>query len=158
MKIIFFENSYTKCGEETGPKPFSKKSKLRISLDQQPEILQFFYCMAKSRTTKIYLTQGADHLLLPYMKLCKKSKVGLELESQQKIFCMISEEKYGYLCFLAPGPGPQPRPQFVFDGPGPKFVFDGPGPQFVFTGPGPQCVRLFFVLQLKFVIVTCLLI
>ena len=31
---IFFEKSYTKCGKDTTPRPFSKKSKLSISLDQ----------------------------------------------------------------------------------------------------------------------------
>ena len=31
---IFLEKSYTKCGGETIPEPFSKKSKLSISLDQ----------------------------------------------------------------------------------------------------------------------------
>ena len=35
MRNIFLEKSYTKCGGETIPKPFSKKSKLSISLDQQ---------------------------------------------------------------------------------------------------------------------------
>ena len=30
----FLEKSYTKCGRETIPRPFSKKSKLSISLDQ----------------------------------------------------------------------------------------------------------------------------
>ena len=34
MRKIFLEKSYPKCGEETSPKPFSKKSKLSISLDQ----------------------------------------------------------------------------------------------------------------------------
>ena len=33
MKNIFFNKSYIKCGEETIPRPFSKKSKLNISLD-----------------------------------------------------------------------------------------------------------------------------
>ena len=46
MKTFFFEKSYTKYGEETIPRPFSKKSKLRISLIN---ILKFytvcFYCM-----------------------------------------------------------------------------------------------------------------
>ena len=31
---IFLEKLYTKCGGETIPKPFSKKSKLSIPLDQ----------------------------------------------------------------------------------------------------------------------------
>ena len=33
MKNIFVEKSYTKCDGETIPRPFSKKSKLSISLD-----------------------------------------------------------------------------------------------------------------------------
>ena len=31
---IFLEKSYTKCGGETSPRPFSEKLKLSISLDQ----------------------------------------------------------------------------------------------------------------------------
>ena len=34
MRNIFSEKSYTKCGGETIPSPFSKKSKLSLSLDQ----------------------------------------------------------------------------------------------------------------------------
>ena len=34
MRNIFFEKSYTKCGGETSPRPFSEKLKLSISLDQ----------------------------------------------------------------------------------------------------------------------------
>ena len=34
MGNIFVEKSYTKCGGETIPRPFSKKSKMSISLDQ----------------------------------------------------------------------------------------------------------------------------
>ena len=34
LRNIFLEKSYTKCGGETIPRPFSKKSKLSISLDQ----------------------------------------------------------------------------------------------------------------------------
>ena len=34
MRKIFLEQSYPKCGGETSPKPFSKESKLSISLDQ----------------------------------------------------------------------------------------------------------------------------
>ena len=33
MKNIFLEKSYAKCGGETIPRPFSKKSKLSLSLD-----------------------------------------------------------------------------------------------------------------------------
>ena len=34
MRIVFLENSYTKYGGENIPRPFPKKSKLSISLDQ----------------------------------------------------------------------------------------------------------------------------
>ena len=34
LRNIFLEKSYTKCGGETIPRPFSKKSKLSISVDQ----------------------------------------------------------------------------------------------------------------------------
>ena len=34
MGNIFLEKSYTKCGGETSPRPFSEKLKLSISLDQ----------------------------------------------------------------------------------------------------------------------------
>ena len=33
MRNIFLEKSYIKCGRETIPRPFPKKSKLSISLD-----------------------------------------------------------------------------------------------------------------------------
>ena len=34
MRNISVEKFYAKCGEETIPRPFSKKTKLSISLDQ----------------------------------------------------------------------------------------------------------------------------
>ena len=34
MRNIFLEKLYSKCGGETTPIPFSKKSKLSLSLDQ----------------------------------------------------------------------------------------------------------------------------
>ena len=37
MGNIFLEKSFTKCGGETSPRPFSKKSKLSISLHQEYE-------------------------------------------------------------------------------------------------------------------------
>ena len=39
IKNIFLEKSYTKYGGETSPRPFSKKLKLSLSLDQQSEYL-----------------------------------------------------------------------------------------------------------------------
>ena len=52
---IFLENSYTKCGKETIPRPFLKKSKLSISLNQLPKILySLFLLYAKLRTIQLY--------------------------------------------------------------------------------------------------------
>ena len=39
MRNIFLEKSYTNFGRETSPRLFKKKTKLRISLDQQFEDL-----------------------------------------------------------------------------------------------------------------------
>ena len=39
MMDIFLKKSSTKYGEETIPRPFSKKSKLSISLGQQSKVL-----------------------------------------------------------------------------------------------------------------------
>ena len=55
MKNIFIEKPYTKYGGETSPRPFSKKLKLSISLDQQFEFLfSSFYCISKWMTTTMY--------------------------------------------------------------------------------------------------------
>ena len=40
---IFLDKPYIKCVVKTSPKPFSKKSKLSMSLDQQLEVLQSLF-------------------------------------------------------------------------------------------------------------------
>ena len=46
FRNILFEKLYTKRGGETIPGPFSKKSKLSISLDQYSKVLCIlFYCL-----------------------------------------------------------------------------------------------------------------
>ena len=44
---IFLEKSYIKCGEETIPRHFSKKSKLSESLDQQSSVLQLVFVVGQ---------------------------------------------------------------------------------------------------------------
>ena len=39
MRNTFLKKSYVKCGEETIPRPFSKRSKLNKSLDQKSQVL-----------------------------------------------------------------------------------------------------------------------
>ena len=80
MTNIFFRKSYTKCGGETSPGPFSETLKLSISLNQLSRVLySLFLLYAKSRTIEIYWNQAADHLLLPHVRLFYKTKRGLEL-------------------------------------------------------------------------------
>ena len=43
MRNIFLEKSYTECGRETIPRPFSKKSKSSISLDQYSKVLYILF-------------------------------------------------------------------------------------------------------------------
>ena len=51
MCNIFLEKSYTKCGGETILRPFSKKWKLSISLDQYSKVLHILFLLfAKFRT------------------------------------------------------------------------------------------------------------
>ena len=45
MRNIFLEKSYTKCGEETSPTPFSEKLKWSISLDQLPKVLYSLFLL-----------------------------------------------------------------------------------------------------------------
>ena len=53
LKNIFLEKSYTKCGGETIPRPFLKKSKLSMSPDQYSKVLYvLFLLFAKLRTIK----------------------------------------------------------------------------------------------------------
>ena len=54
MRNIFIEKSYIKCGGETILRPFSKKSKLSISLDQQFKVLySLFLLYANLRAIEI---------------------------------------------------------------------------------------------------------
>ena len=45
VRNIFQEKSCIKGGRETSPRPFSKKSKLRISLDELSEILPTLFLL-----------------------------------------------------------------------------------------------------------------
>ena len=55
MRNVFLEKSYKKCGGETSPRPFYKKSKLSISLDQLSKSLyRLFLLYAKLRAIEIY--------------------------------------------------------------------------------------------------------
>ena len=55
MRNIFLEKSFAKCDGETIPRPFAKKSKLNIPLDEQFKVLySLFLFHAKFRAIRIY--------------------------------------------------------------------------------------------------------
>ena len=67
---MFFEKSYAKCNRDTISRPFSKTSKLSMSLDKFSKVsnsLSLWY--AKLRTIRTHWNQAADHLLLAHIKL-----------------------------------------------------------------------------------------
>ena len=71
-----------KCGGNTSPRPFSKKSKLSIALDQQSKVLYSLFLLYVQVQGYRSLLKGAEHLLLPHIKLFfffKKKKKGMEL-------------------------------------------------------------------------------
>ena len=49
MRKIFLKKSYTKCGGEPSPRPFSEKWKLNVSLDQLSKVfLQFAFVVCQA--------------------------------------------------------------------------------------------------------------
>ena len=98
LRNYFLEKSYKKCGGETIPRPFFKKSKLSISLDQYSKV-SYILCLlfANLRTIENILKLSADHLHLRQIKLFQKTKRVLELVSlldflhdfRRKIFLLL---------------------------------------------------------------------
>ena len=55
MRNIFLEKSYTKCGGETSPRPFSEILKLSRSLDHWTKVLYSLFLMyGELRAIEIY--------------------------------------------------------------------------------------------------------
>ena len=99
MGNIFLEKSYTKCGGEISPRPFSEKIELTISLDQWSKVLyNLFLLHGKIKGYQNILKQSSWPLALsPHIKLFEKIKRGLELVSllhfphnfSRKIFLLL---------------------------------------------------------------------
>ena len=91
---IFLEKSYSECGEETSPRPFSAKLKLNISLDQQPKILQFVFIVCQVESYRNIMRLSCRPLAFTsYQAFCD-----LELFSLSLIFCINFEEKH-FSCY-----------------------------------------------------------
>ena len=93
----------TKCARETSPRPFSKKSKLNISLDQQSAFLQ---------TLQTFLQTFCFHLLPTYVEtniypdllFFQKTKRGVELITLSRFLSLygrtrISENSYSRIFY-----------------------------------------------------------
>ena len=96
MRNIFAEKSYTKCGGETIPRPFSKRLKLSIFLDQESKVLySLFLSYAKLRTSKYTETKLQTICFYLIQYFFKKRK---EVWNWYPCltFCMVFEEKYFY--------------------------------------------------------------
>ena len=93
MRNIFLEKAYTRCGKENGPRSFSEKLKLSISLDQQFKVLYgslLLYDEMKSYEN--ILKRSCRPLAFNLDFLVKQEEVWNY--SPSLIFCMIFEEKY----------------------------------------------------------------
>ena len=97
MRKNFLKKSYIKCGRETLPRPFYIKSNCAYLLNWESKVLSSLLLLyVKLRTIEIYWNQAVDHLLLPHIKLFKKSKRGMGLAS------LLFEEKYLSFYILLP--------------------------------------------------------
>ena len=81
MRNIFLERSYSKCGGETSPRPFSKKLKLTISLDQWCKVLYsllyYFASWGLSKYIETKLQTTCFHLILSFFKNKERSGTSL---------------------------------------------------------------------------------
>ena len=76
MRNIFLQRSFTKCGGETSPRPFSEVLKWAMSLDQWSKVLySLFLLYGKLRATKYIETKlqtNCFHLMLSFLKQLKE--------------------------------------------------------------------------------------
>ena len=94
-KNIFLEISYTEYGGETSPRPFFKKSKLSIYLDQQSKVLYSLYLLhTKLRVNRNILKLSWRSLAFNSYKAFLKKQKEVWNQCPCLIFSMILEEKY----------------------------------------------------------------
>ena len=102
MRNIFLETSYTKCGGETTPRPFSKRAKLSISLDHlSKQSFEHFVFIAYQVVDyrNILILSCRPLAFRPHKAFLKNKK---NSGTSLPIFCMIFEEKYLSCCILLP--------------------------------------------------------
>ena len=105
LRNIQPEVSYTKFGGETIPRPFFKKSKLTISLDQQLKVsyslflLNGDYQIILLKGYQIILKRSCGPLAFTSYRTFLKNKKEVWKQSPCLIFCMIFKEKY-FSCYI----------------------------------------------------------
>ena len=93
MRNIFFEQSFSKCGGEASPRPFNKKSKLSLSLDQQSGMLQsLFLLYAQVEVYQNILKLRCWPLAFTLNKSILKNKKSLELVSLPHFLYNVSRK------------------------------------------------------------------
>ena len=93
------KNKCTKCGGETIPRFFYKKSKLTISLDQYTKVLYslFLLYIKVEKYQNIVKVSRRQLAFISYKAFFKKRD--LELVSLSHFFCIIFRENY-FLCHI----------------------------------------------------------
>ena len=91
MRNIFFEKTCTKCGPETSPRPFLKKSKIEHIFGSTAWNLFLLYVQVEE--CQNILKQRLTTRFYFILRFFKKQKE-VWTESPWLIFCMTFEEKY----------------------------------------------------------------
>ena len=102
MRNIFLEKSYAKCGRETIPRPFSKKRKLSIYLDQSLKVL-YSLLLLYAKLRNILKISWRSLAFASYKAFLKKQKE-VRKYSPYLNFCMNFEEKYFFWLHFIKGP------------------------------------------------------
>ena len=97
MGNIFLEKSYTKSRAETIPRPFFKKSKFIISLDQQSKVLHsLFNCIPTWQLSKYLETKPHTTYFYLILSSFKKTKISLELVIPASFFALFLKKKFSW--------------------------------------------------------------
>ena len=99
MKNIFLENLYWKCSGETSPKPFSKKSKMSISLDRQSQILYswFLLCVQAEYYQNMLKLRYWPLAFTSYKALFRTKRSGTTLPASFSTW--FFKKKFSYVTF-----------------------------------------------------------
>ena len=100
IRKTFLEKSCTKCGGELVPEPFPKNQKWAYFwINSLKFYTVCFYFISKSRTTKIYRDEIADHLLFLLIKLFLTSKKRFQTSFPAPFSAWLWKRNFCHLLF-----------------------------------------------------------